>query len=193
MHIKNLKKYYFINRFEYSHLINLDKSISFIWRNKDKETSLKTLIKLRDFCKKYQRKFYISNDIKLANNVKADGVYISSSYKMFNLKFFSFKNKFRIIGSAHNLKEIKQKELQNIKEIFISPLFKDKTNKQLSIYQYLKLKKATYMKDISLGGINEKNIIKLKLIKPYGFAGISFFDKKKAPKKGPFKIIKNNN
>tara|TARA_B100000927_G_C16326334_1_gene413436 strand:- start:14 stop:595 length:582 start_codon:yes stop_codon:yes gene_type:complete len=193
MHFKNLKKYYFISRFEYSHLINLDKNISFIWRNKDKETSLKTLIKLRDFCKKYQRKFYISNDIKLANDLKADGVYISSTNKKFSSKFFSSKNKFRIIGSAHNLKEIKQKELQNIKEIFISPLFKDKTNKQLSIYQYLKLKKATYMKDISLGGINEKNIIKLKLIKPYGFAGISFFDKKKAPKKGPFKIIKNNN
>ncbi|MDC3179856.1 thiamine phosphate synthase [Candidatus Pelagibacter sp.] len=192
MHIKNLKKYYFINRFEYSHLINLDKNISFIWRNKDKETSLKTLIKLRDFCKKNQRKFYISNDFKLANNVKADGVYISSSNKKFNSKFFSFKNKFKIIGSAHNLKEIKLKELQNVREIFISPLFKDKTNKRLGIYRYLKLKKATFMKDISLGGINEKNLKKLKLIKPHGFSGISFFDKKKAPKKGPFKFIKNN-
>ena len=181
MHIKNLKKYYFINRFEYSHLINLDKNISFIWRNKDRETSLETLVKLSDFCKKNQRKFYISDNIKLANNVKADGVYISSSNKKLNLKFSSFKNKFKIIGSAHNLKEIKLKELQNIKEIFISPLFKDKTNKQLSIYRYLKLKHATYMKDISLGGINEKNIKKLKLIKPCGFAGISFFDKKKGP------------
>ena len=37
------------------------------------------------------------------------------------------------------------------------------------------------MNDISLGGINEKNIKKLKLIKAHGFAGISFFDKKKAP------------
>ena len=193
MHIKNLKKYYFINRFEYSHLINLDKNISFIWRNKDKETSLKTFIKLRDFCKKNQRKFYITNDIKLANNLKADGVYISSSNKKFYSKFFSFNKKFKIIGSAHNLKEIKLKELQNIKEIFLSPLFKNKTNKQLSIYRYLKLKKATFMKDISLGGINEKNIKKLKLIKPHGFAGISFFDKKKAPKKGPFKFTKNNN
>ena len=181
MHIKNLKKYYFINRFEYSHLINLDKNISFIWRNKDRETSLKTLVKLSDFCKKNQRKFYISDNIKLANDVKADGVYISSSNKKLNSKFFSFKNKFKIIGSAHNLKEIKLKELQNIKEIFISPLFKDKTNKRLSIYRYLKLKHTTYMKDISLGGINEKNIKKLKLIKPYGFAGISFFDKKKGP------------
>ena len=67
---------------------------------------MKTLIKLRDFCKKNQRKFYISDNIKLANDVKADGVYISSSNKKLNLKFSSFKNKFKIIGSAHNLKEI---------------------------------------------------------------------------------------
>ena len=32
------------------------------------------------------------------------------------------------------------------------------------------------MEDISLGGINNKNIKKLKLIKPFGFAGISFFE-----------------
>ena len=173
-------------------MINLDQNISFIWRNKDKETPLKTLVKLRDFCKNNNRKFYISNNIKLATNINADGVYISSSNRNLNLKYISLKNKFKIIGSAHNLKEIKLKELQNIKEIFISPLFKDKKNKQLNIYRYLKLKKVTYMRDISLGGINKNNVKKLGLIKPFGFACITFFNKKKAPKKGPFKFIKNN-
>ena len=42
---------------------------------------METLVKLSDFCKKNQRKFYISDNIKLAKNVKADGVYISSSNK----------------------------------------------------------------------------------------------------------------
>ncbi len=37
------------------------------------------------------------------------------------------------------------------------------------------------MNDISLGGINDKNLKKLNMIKPFGFAGISFFDKKKGP------------
>ena len=31
------------------------------------------------------------------------------------------------------------------------------------------------MEDIALGGINSENIKKLYLIKPFGFAGISFF------------------
>ena len=113
MHIKNLKKYYFINRFEYSHLINLDKNISFIWRNKDKETPINTLIKLRDFCKKNQRNFYISNNVKLAEKVKANGVYISSTNRNLNLRTNKFKKKFKILGSAHNLREIKIKEGRN--------------------------------------------------------------------------------
>ncbi len=176
VHINNLKKYYFINEFNHTHLINLNKNISFIWRNKDKETSIKTLIKLRDFCKKNQRCFYISNDIKLARKVNANGVYISSTNRNLNLKTINLKKKFRILGSAHNLKEIKIKELQNTEEIFLSPLFKEKTNKQLNIYKYLKLRGITKMNDISLGGISSKNLKKLNMIKPFGFAGISYFE-----------------
>ena len=176
MHIKNLKKYYFIDKFEYSNLINKNKNISFIWRNKDKETSIDTLIKLRDFCKKNQRRFYISNDIKLARKLNADGVYISSSNKNLNLKTTNLKKRFRILGSAHNLKEIKIKELQKTEEIFLSPLFKKKTNQQLNIFRYLKLRATTKMNDISLGGINNKNLKKLNMIKPFGFAGISYFE-----------------
>ena len=176
MHINNLKIYYFINEFNYSHLKNLNQNISFIWRNKDKETPLKTLIELRNFCKKNDRKLYIHNNFKLANKIKADGLYISSSNKDLILGSNKSKMKFKILGSAHNLKEIKIKEIQNVCEIFLSPLFKDKKNKQLDIYRYLNLRKKTRMKDISLGGINKKNIKRLKLINPAGFAGISFFE-----------------
>ena len=181
MHINNLKKYYFINEFNYTNLINLNKNISFIWRNKDKETSIKTLIELRNFCKKNQRCFYISNDVNLARKLNADGVYISSTNKNLNLRTINLKKKFKILGSAHNLKEIKIKELQNIKEIFLSPLFKKKINQQLNVYRYLKLRETTKMKDISLGGINTQNLKKLKIIKPFGFAGISYFEEKKGP------------
>ena len=131
---------------------------------------------MRDFCKKNQRCFYISNDVKLARKMNADGVYISSTNKNLNLKTTNFKKKFKILGSAHNLREIKIKELQNIEEIFLSPLFKNKKNQQLYIFRYLKLRATTKMNDISLGGISNKNLKKLKMIKPFGFAGISFFE-----------------
>jgi len=131
---------------------------------------------LRDFCKKNQRCLYVSNDVKLAQQINADGVYISSSNQNLNLRLMKLKKRFKILGSAHNLKEIKIKELQNVEEIFLSPLFKEKTNKQLNIYKYLKLRKTTKMRDISLGGISSKNIKKLNMTRPFGFAGISYFE-----------------
>ena len=168
--------YYFIDEFNYSHLINLDKNISLIWRNKNKETLLKTLTELRNFCNKNGRKLYINNDIHLAHKIGADGLYISSNNKDLILSSGKLKKNFKILGSAHNLKEIKIKEIQNVTEIFLSPLFKDKKNNKLEIFKYLNLRKATNMKDIALGGINEKNFKRLKLINPTGFAGISFFE-----------------
>ena len=117
----------------------------------------------------------------MARKINANGVYIPSTNKNLNLKLNNFKKEFKVIGSAHNLREIKIKELQNVKEIFLSPLFKKKTNPQLNIYRYLKLREITKMSDISLGGIDENNLRKLNMIKPYGFAGISYFEKKKAP------------
>ena len=175
MHTKNFRKYYFLNKFDYSHLINLDQNISFIWRNKDKQTSLKNLIELRLFCKKYRRKLYISNDIRLAVKLNVDGLYISSTNKSLTFKPVTFKKKFEILGSAHNFKEIRIKELQGVNKIFLSPIFKNKKNQKLGLYKYLNLKKLTLMKDIALGGINKENIKKLKLVEPYGFAGISYF------------------
>ena len=56
MHLLKFKKYYFIDNFNPVHLKALDKNISLIWRNKNKETKLKDLEKLRNFCKKYQKK-----------------------------------------------------------------------------------------------------------------------------------------
>ena len=176
MHIKNLKQYYFIDKFDFSHLVNLNKNISFIWRNKDKEPSLKNLIELRNFCKKYQRKLYISNDMKLANKINADGLYISSSNTNLIVKSHSFRKNFEIFGSAHNLKEIRIKELQGVNGVFLSPIFKNKHNKKLEIFRYLSLRRLTQMKDVALGGIDKINIKKFNLIKPFGFAGMSYFE-----------------
>ena len=176
MHNNNYKKYYFLNKFDYSHLINLDQSISFIWRNKDNQTSLKSLVELRDFCKKHQRKLYLRNDSKLAIKLDVDGLYISSTNKDLILRPITCKKKFEILGSAHNMKEIKIKKLQGVDKIFLSPIFKDKKNQRLYLYKYLNLKKTIFMKDVALGGINRENLKKLKFIKPYGFAGISYFE-----------------
>ena len=54
---------------------------------------------------------------------------------------YSLKKNFKLLGSAHNLREIRLKEHQNINHIFISPLFSSQKNKKcLGIYKFLKLK-----------------------------------------------------
>ncbi len=110
--------------------------------------------------------------------------------KSTRINIYSKKNKFLILGSAHNLKEIKIKENQNVDALFLSSLF-NKKKTFLGLQKFKILKSKTKFKVIALGGINEKNINKLKLLNIYGYAAISFFNniKKKAPKKGPFKFL----
>jgi thiamine-phosphate pyrophosphorylase len=85
-----------------------------------------------------------------------------------------------LIGSAHNNKEIKLKEKQGVNIIFLSSIFKKNKN-YLGINKFKLLSNLTNKKVIALGGISKKNIKKLKLVESFGFAGISFFQKKTAP------------
>jgi len=88
------------------------------------------------------------------------------------------KKKFKILGSAHNLQEIKIKELQGVHCIFLSPIFKTKkSNKFLDIIKFNYLKKNTKKKIICLGGIKINNLNKINLVDAYGFASVSLFRK----------------
>ena len=59
-----------------------------------------------------------------------DGVYVPSFNNSLSIRKYNLKKKFLIIGSAHNLKEIRIKEKQGVKLIFLSPLFKTKDYKK---------------------------------------------------------------
>ena len=118
--------------------------------------------------------------MKLAIKLKLDGAYIPSFNKdLFHLNYRYPKN-FTIIGSAHNLREIRIKEKQGVKLIVISSLFKKKKN-FLNIYKFRLLTKLTKKKVIALGGISQKNLKLLNLSECIGFAGITYFEQKKGP------------
>ena len=57
-----------------------------------------------------------------------DGAYIPSFNKDKKHLSYSFKKKFIILGSAHNVYEIRTKELQNVEAIFLSSVFKKNKN-----------------------------------------------------------------
>ena len=176
MHKKIPSIFTFISDFKKEEILKVAKNVGIIFRNYKENHNKDKIIPLRQFCKSNNKKIYLANNFKLAIKLNLDGVYIPSFNKSLMFKNLNLKKNFIILGSAHNIREIKIKEKQGVDVIFLSPLFKDKGNKQLNIYKYLNLKNFTAMKDISLGGISSKNIKKLKLINPYGFAGISFFE-----------------
>jgi thiamine-phosphate pyrophosphorylase len=103
-----------------------------------------------------------------------DGAYIPSFNKNFNHLNYSLKTKFEIVGSSHNIKEIRIKETQKVKKIFISSLFKRNKN-YLGLNKFKLLCSLTKKKTIALGGISKNNLIKLRLLKFPEFAGISYF------------------
>ena len=175
MHNIKLKKYYFINQFNKNNIDNLDNNTTIIYRNYKKQDDLKCIIKVRNYCRKKRIKFYISNNIKLSLNLKLDGAYIPSFNRSYRHLSYSFKKNFDLIGSAHNIKEIKTKEIQKVKSLFLSSLFKKNKN-YLGIRKFNILSKLTKKRVIALGGISKNNIRKLRIVNCIGFSGISFFE-----------------
>ena len=183
----NLKIYYFIDEFNREEIKKLNRKIVLIYRNYNRNYNLKLIKKIKYFCLKQNRKFYISNNLKLALNLSLDGLYIPSFNKLCNYKNLTSKKNIEIIGSAHNSIQIKNKEKQGCTSIFIAPIFKTKKNNYfLDTARFNLLAKDTKKKIIALGGINYLNYKRLKLTKVDGFASISWIKKNRPKNIGRF-------
>ena len=180
MHNKILNKYYFINKFDQSHLDSQAKETVIIYRNYAQKHDKKLILRLKNYCKKKGNKFLLSNNIKLAINLDLDGAYIPSFNNDKKHLSYSFKKNFILLGSAHNVYEIKTKELQNVALIFLSSIFKNNKN-YLGINKFKLFSLLSRKSIIALGGISAANLKKLNLVNCSGFAGISFFEQKKGP------------
>mgnify|MGYP001162590766 CR=1 FL=1 len=176
MHNNLTTKYYFINKFDTNNINNQDKQTTIIYRNYSSKIQDEILIlKIKKFCKKKSIKLYLSNNIKLALKLGLDGAYIPAFNNSFKHLAYSFRKNFKIIGSAHNLNEIRIKEKQNVDKIFLSSLFKHNKN-YLGINKFRLLSNLTKKNIVVLGGISKKNLKKLKLLNKAEFAGISYFE-----------------
>ena len=175
MHNKILNKYYFINKFDQSHIDKQDQETILIYRNYNQKIDEKLIIKIKDYCKKKGNKFVLSNNIKLALKLSLDGAYIPSFNKDKKHLSYSFKKNFILLGSAHNIYELRTKELQIVDAIFLSSIFKKNVN-YLGIYRFNLMSSLSKKPLIALGGILNNNLNKLSLVNCSGFAGISFFE-----------------
>jgi thiamine-phosphate pyrophosphorylase len=175
-----INKYYFINKFDTNNIDNQDIQTIIIYRNYSSDIKEDIILKIKNYCKKKRIKFYLSNNVKLATKLDLDGAYIPSFNKNTNHLAYSLKKNFDLVGSAHNLKEIRIKEKQSVKKIFLSSLFKKNKN-FLGINKFKILSNLTKINVVALGGISKSNLKKIKFLDQRDFAGISFFEQKKGP------------
>ncbi len=174
MHLKNLKRFYFIDEFNKDHLKNLNNNTAVIYRNYSNNIDENLIKQINKFCKSRNLKFFLSNNINLAIKLRLDGAYVPAFNKDINV-IKSKIHKLILLGSAHNIKEINQKKKQGIDLIFLTPVFKvNKRNSYLGIVKFNNLTRLNSCNFVALGGINKKNINNIKLLNCYGFGSITY-------------------
>ena len=170
--------YYFIDKFNLKELSNIKRKINIVFRDYGKKNNLNEILVTKTFCKKKGFKLYLANNLKLAIKLGLDGVYLPAFNQFKKYHNLTIYKNFKIIGSAHDIKEIRIKESQNCEKIFISPIFKTEKNKKfLDTVKFNLLTKNTKKQVIALGGINTENLKKTRLTKLKGIASISWIKK----------------
>ena len=162
--------------------IKLINKYTIIYRNNGEIENIDKLLRFRRDCKSKMIDFYISNDEKLAAGLQADGLYISAHNT--NLRLAKLRKcNYKIIGSAHNIKELNIKLLQGCSTIIFPRLFKVSSPHKKGFMGVIKfnLFKLTRKENlVPLGGINLSNLNKLKMVRSNSFALLSEIKKKPA-------------
>jgi thiamine monophosphate synthase len=166
--VKNNKLDYYIfieelNEIIVRNLIKLKQKkikIHIIWTKKD-------YLIISKFSKKNKIPLYFINNLRIAIQYKAEGVFLTSSNKSLksNIKQTT---KLEVIGSAHNQFEYSIKKKQRCSTIMLSPIFyniKYSHNKILNPIKFNLLALNWNIKVGALGGINNKNIKLINLTK----------------------------
>ena len=127
-----------------------------------------------NYCKKNQLPFYITDNLKLALQTKANGIFLSAKNKKIIPKIQ--KLNFEIIGSAHNQIEYYFKKKQGCTLLMLSPIFFNKKYSENKILGPMKfnLMSSSWNNNLcALGGITSKTLSKIKLTRASSIAFVS--------------------
>ena len=179
-----LKKFYLYFITEELEELNLDyvkkTGAILILRNPEK-FKLVRLKKFSNECSKRNINLFIPNNIKILFLLKLNNFYISAYNKKQYKHLKKINSNIRIIGSAHNIAEIKEKINQGCNQIVLSRIF-ETSNKykkgHLGTIKFNLLTRNFSNKFVALGGINEKNFRKINSLNITGCALLG--NKKKA-------------
>lgn len=188
---RHLNKNYIENFFFFTNQINNEtvnqilkfKNISIIYTTFNESENLKELKKIHLFCKKNNIKLYITNNYKLAIQIKSDGIFLNNKFKK-KLNINYKKLNFKIIVGIHSQREYYHKK-EISEDIMISPIFynnKYSINKILNPIKFNLLSLHWAGRKYALGGINFYNLKKTYLTNCYGVGFISLIKEPKIKK-----------
>jgi thiamine-phosphate pyrophosphorylase len=135
--------------------------------NQNKSTNIINEISIIRFAKKNNIPFYLKNNFLKCIKNNANGIFIDSKTTT-RIRPILLKKKFAIIGSAHNQLEYAQKISQHCSLIMLSPIFQNKKytiNAILNVVKFNCISLNWHVEICALGGLNSKNIRKIKLTK----------------------------
>ena len=72
------KLFFFINSYDENHIRKLPKKVAIIFRNYQTKYDEDLILKIKRDCQKQGRKFFLSNNLKLAKKLDLDGAYFPS-------------------------------------------------------------------------------------------------------------------
>ena len=183
------KKFYLYFITEKLDEINLDyvkkTGAILILRNPDK-FNRNDLKKFNYKCTSRNIDLFIPNNVKILLFLRSNKFYISAYNKKQYEHLKKINRKIEIIGSAHNVAEINEKIQQGCNYIVLSRIFETSSKYKkgnLGTLKFNLLTRNFSRKFIALGGINEKNFRKIKILNVHGCALLK--DKKKAGKYMP--------
>ena len=179
--MNNIRFYFFTDNLNEVIIKNIFKfkNIAIIYKNSNQDKINNHKIPgIKNFCKKNKIPLFIRDNYILAKKYNVDGLFISSlNKKMYN--FQSFKKSFFIIGSAHNMLEYHIKIRQKCKSVMLSPIFYNKkysSNKILGVIRFNLISKQWKTNICALGGVNLKNLSKIKMTAARSVAFVSLIN-----------------
>ena len=132
------------------------KNIAIIYDSKYIENE-SNFLKIKNFCKKNNIKFFIIDNLKLAIKYKLDGLVLSHNNKCNYLNISTYKKNFKVIGKVHSQHEYFFKIKQNCSGVLLSPIFKNlkyQISKILNINKFNQISKYWKNNIYALGGVN---------------------------------------
>ncbi len=182
----------------YKHYVFLEEINNLIQQNLTKFNNMNIIININEednkglenqlaiirFAKKNKIPFLLKNNFQKCIKYNASGIFIDANYKM-HTKPMLLKKNFYIIGGVHSQLEYAQKLGQNCHLVMLSPIFyteKYSKNKILNITRFNQMVISWNIKICALGGVNLKNVKKIKLTKSIGIGFKTFISDSKLKK-----------